>query len=170
LAAAAEEAERNHSIEWVDAYDLTVRHCVGCMRCRPDGECVLPSDDGHVMGRKIKEAGGLIIGTPVHWGNMSAPLKMILDRNVPVFMGEKPSGLPEPRQKGKRAVLATACTTPWPFNFIFAESRGAFRSLGEVLHYGGIKTIAKIAQPDTKKHPGPSDKTLARARRAGAAL
>jgi len=30
----------------------------------------------------------------------------------------------EVEQKGKRAVIVTACTTPWPFNSILPESRG----------------------------------------------
>ena len=32
-----------------------------------------------------------------------APLKLLFDRNVPVFMGESPKGMPVPRQKGTRA-------------------------------------------------------------------
>ena len=77
---------------------------------------------------RYKDADGLIVGTPTHWGNMSAQLKLLFDRNVPVFMGEKPNGFPIPRQKGKSAAIVTACTTPWPFNFIAAESRGAIRA------------------------------------------
>jgi len=36
------------------------------MKCRPDGECSLPEDDAHRVGRKIKEADGLIVGTPTY--------------------------------------------------------------------------------------------------------
>ena len=43
---------------------------------------------------RYKDADGLIVGTPTHWGNMSAQLKLLFDRNVPVFMGEKPNGFP----------------------------------------------------------------------------
>ncbi|MFO7461466.1 MAG: hypothetical protein R6X07_12680, partial [Desulfatiglandales bacterium] len=51
-------------------------------------------------------------------------LKCLFDRTVPVFMGEKASGIPLPRQKGKGAVIVTACTTPWPLT-------GSFRRAGE---------------------------------------
>ena len=68
----AEGARERHEVEWIDVYDLKMKPCIACMKCRPDGECVLPEDDAHVVGRKIKEAHGLIVGTPTHWGNMSA--------------------------------------------------------------------------------------------------
>ncbi|MGB2930055.1 MAG: hypothetical protein WBB70_14215 [Desulfobacterales bacterium] len=57
----------------------------------------------------------LIVWPPTHLGNMSAQLKFLIDRNVPVFMGEKSNGFPIPRQKGKPAAIVTDCTIPWPF-------------------------------------------------------
>lgn len=82
---------------------------------------------------------------------MCAPLKLLFDRNVPVLMGESPKGMPEPKQKGKRAVVVTACTTPWPFNFILPENRGTIRAVREVLPNGGYKIVGKIIKPGTKK-------------------
>jgi len=116
---------------------------------------------------RYKDADGLIVGTPTHWGNMSAQLKLLFDRNVPVFMGEKPNGFPIPRQKGKSAAIVTACTTPWPFNFIAAESRGAIRAVREVLHYGGYKIIGKVVRPGTKKKPEIPQKLLDKAKNIG---
>ncbi len=156
-----------HEVEWIDVYELNLKPCIACMKCRPDRECVLPQDDSHMIGRKIRDADGLIVGTPTHWGNMSTQLKLLLDRNVPVFMGEQPNGMPYPRQKGKPAVIATACTTPWPFNFIAAESRGAIRAVNEVLHYGGYRLIGKIVKPGTKNRPFISDRLADRAKALG---
>jgi len=50
------------------------------------------------MDKTVKQfrTEGLIVGTPTHWGNMSAQLKLLLDGNVLVFMGEKPNGFPIP--------------------------------------------------------------------------
>ncbi len=159
--------DEKHTVEWIDVYDLKMQPCIACMKCRPDAECVLPEDDAHIIGRKIKDAGGLIVGTPTHWGNMSAQLKLLFDRNVPVFMGEKPNGFPIPRQKGKPAVIVTACTTPWPFNFIAAESRGAVKAVREVLHYGGYKILGKIVKPGTKSKPQISKRLLEKAETLG---
>ncbi len=140
---------------------------VACMKCRPDKKCVLPQDDGHIVGNKIRNADCLVVGTPTHWGNMSAQLKLLFDRNVPVIMGEKPNGMPLPLQKGKPAVIVTACTTPWPFNFIAAESRGAIRTVNEVLHYGGYKLLGKVVKPGTKNKPEISKELLSKAKILG---
>ncbi len=75
-----------------------MKPCIGCMKCRTTDKCILPEDDAHIIGHKIKSADGLIIGTPTHWGNMSAQLKLLFDRNVPVFMDEKPNEISAPLQ------------------------------------------------------------------------
>lgn len=155
------------SIDWVDIYALDMKPCIGCMKCRPSGKCVLPTDDGHIIGEKIRCAEGIIIGTPTHWGNMSAPLKLLFDRNVPVFIGEKANGKPDPMQKGKPAIIVTACTTPWPFNFIAWESRGAINSVKHVLLYGGYKILGTIVKPGTKKDSQISADICNRAKKLG---
>lgn len=151
-------AQRGHQIEWIDVCTLKMQPCMACMRCRLYGECTLPEDDAHRVGRKIKEAEGLIVGTPTHWANMSAPLKLLFDRNVPVFIGQRPSGVPLPRQKGKPAAIVTACTTPWPLNFLAGQSRGAVRAVREVLHYGGYRILGTLVMPGTKKNPQVPDR------------
>lgn len=168
LKSVSESASQKHEVEWIDVYDLKMKPCIACMKCRPDNACVLPEDDAHIIGRKIQNADGLIIGTPTHWGNMSSQLKLLFDRNVPVFMGERPGGFPVPRQKGKPAVIVTACTTPWPFNFIAAESRGAIRAVCEVLHYGGYRIIGKVVKSGSKKNPHLSQRLHEKAKKLGA--
>jgi multimeric flavodoxin WrbA len=170
LRAVVDGAEEKHEVEWIDLYDLDMKACISCMKCRPDNACILPNDDAHRMGGKIGEAGALIVGTPTHWGNMSSQLKMLFDRNVPVFMGEKPSGMPIPRQKGKSAIIVTACSAPWPFNFIAAESRGAIRAVREVLHYGGYAILGTVVKPGSKSKPGISERLLEKARNLGKRL
>lgn len=158
---------KQHEVEWVDVYDLKIEHCVACMKCRPDKECVLPEDDAHMLGRKIRKADGLMVGTPTHWGNMSAKLKLVFDRNVPAIMGEKKNGLPDPLHKGKPALIATACATPWPFNFILAQSRGSIRAVKEILNMGGYRVVGELAQPGTKKMTAIPDGILKESRNLG---
>jgi len=167
LRAVADAASASHEVEWVDVYDLEMRSCIACMKCRPDGECVLPEDDAHRVGRLISQAGGLLVGTPTHWGNMSSPLKLLFDRNVPVFMGESARGMPLPKQKGKPAVIVTACAAPWPFNFIFPESRGAVRAVREVLRTGGYRLLGTVVKPGTKASPDVQPVLLERCARLG---
>jgi multimeric flavodoxin WrbA len=170
LRAVADGAAEKHEVEWIDIYTLDMKPCIACMKCRPDGTCILPQDGAYEIGEKIRRAGALLIGTPTHWGNMSSQLKTLFDRNVPVFMGEKENGMPIPRQKGKSAIVVTACSTPWPFNFIAAESRGAIRAIREVLHYGGYKIVGTIVKPGSKANPDISEKLLSKAKALGKQL
>ncbi len=167
LESVTEALASGHDVEWVDVCQLNMKFCNACMACRKEGKCTLPEDDAHRIGEKIRDADALVVGTPTHWGNMCAPLKLLFDRNVPVFMGESPRGMPEPRQKGKPAVIVTACTTPWPWNFILPESRGAIRAVREVLHYGGYKIVGTITKPGTKKSREIQPSLREKARRLG---
>ena len=76
---------QDNTIEWVDVNNLSIKPCMGCLQCRPDKECVLKEEDGHIVGRKIQAADALVIGCPTYWGNMTGPLKMLFDRLVPIF-------------------------------------------------------------------------------------
>ena len=136
-----------HNTDWIDVYSMKMMPCRGCMKCRDTGICILPRDDAHMAGEKISRADILIIGTPTYWGNMSSMLKMLFERNVPLFMGESKRGLPLPMQKGKHGVIISACTTPWPFSSLFNQSRGAIKAVKEVLHYGGYKILDTLECP-----------------------
>lgn len=170
LRAVVEPLAGKHEVTWVDVCSLEMGFCRGCMVCRERGMCVLPEDGAHAVGELIRGADALVVGTPTHWGNMCAPLKLLFDRNVPVFMGENARGLPLARQKGKRAVIVTACTTPWPFSLLFRESRGAIGAVREVLHYGGYRIVGTLARPGSKGAGMPSDKLLRKARNMGMRL
>lgn len=128
--------------ERIELYACDIRPCAGCMKCRKSGVCSLPHDDAHAIAEKIAAADILVVGTPTYWGGMSAQLKMAFERMVPLFMGESPRGLPQPRMKGRRAIVVAACTTPWPFNILMRQSRGAVRSLREILSTSGMKVSA----------------------------
>lgn len=141
------------NIEWIDAHRMEFRPCTGCMQCRTTNICPLPRDAAHAVGEQIRQADLLVVGTPTYWGGMSARLKMLFERLVPVFMGESALGLPQPRQKGKRALVIAACTTPWPFNILARQSRGAVRSVREILGTGGMK-VRTCEIPGTRKMNG----------------
>jgi len=125
--------------EKLNVCDLKLRPCTGCMACRTDGVCRLSRDDAHEAAEKIAEADLLVVGTPTYWGNMSGQLKLLFDRTVPVFMGESSRGIPQGRQRGKRALIVAACTTPWPFNRLMRQSRGAVGAVREVLGTAGYR-------------------------------
>ena len=138
-------------IIWENVCDLNFAFCHGCMACRSKGTCILPEDDAHKIEKEIKECDLLIAGTPVYWGNMNGKLKCLFDRLVAVMMGESKLGIPLPLHKGKKAIIVTSCTTPFPFNYICGQSTGAVRAVREFLKSSGFKVIRKINLSNTKK-------------------
>ncbi len=143
---------KNSSAEiiWENVSDLNFAFCHGCMACRSKGSCILPEDDAHRIEREIQECRLLIVGTPVYWGNMNGKLKCLFDRLVAVMMGESKRGIPRPLHKGKKAIIITSCTTPFPFNYICGQSTGAVRAVKEVLKSSGFRVIKKINLSNTK--------------------
>ena len=137
-------------IIWENVSDLNFSFCHGCMACRSKGSCILPKDDAHKIENEIKECDMLIVGTPVYWANMNGKLKCLFDRLVGVLMGESKLGIPIPLHKGKKAVIVTSCTTPFPFNYFCWQSTGAVRAVKEVLKSSGFKVIRKINLSNTK--------------------
>ena len=143
LAIMKEKLSEAGQVEWFDAYNLTVKPCMGCMRCRPDGVCVLPSDDAQRVRAAIASAEAFVVGTPVYWNNMTAPLKAVFDRNVTLFESFA-KGWPSPKLRGKRAVIVVSAGSPWPFSRLRLGGSPA-RLLKTILHAGGgMKIVGKI--------------------------
>src|SRR5512135_924534 len=138
-------------VEWVDVNDLSIRPCIGCLKCRPDKECILPRDDAHRMGGLIANCSGLVVGTPTYWGNMTGPLKLLFDRIVPTleYYELYTMRFPKPRHKGKKAAIVTASLAPFPFNQLPSQSRGALRAVKTVLHAAGFDIRKQINVPLT---------------------
>lgn len=63
----------------VHVSDLNLRYCIGCCKCYETGKCIY-SDDIESLSQKIKNAVGIIIGTPTYASNVSGQIKTIIDR------------------------------------------------------------------------------------------
>lgn len=103
--------------------------------------------------QKIQWADVLIVGSPCYWGNMNGHLKVVFDRIVYGMMGESPKGLPQALHKGKKAVIVSTCSTPWPFNIWFNQTRGVVKALREILKWSGFSIKGVIQKGGTKLHP-----------------
>lgn len=151
--------------EFVDVHQLNFDWCHGCMACRSKGNCILEKDDAHVIAEKIKAADVVVIGSPCYWANMSGKLKMLFDRIVYVMMSESKSGIPVPLNKGKKCIIATACTTPYPFNLLARQSSGAVREIKEITKYSGFTCIGVFQKGGTKKSRELTKREIARCNR-----
>lgn len=161
----SEAEKQGMTVDVLRANDLQVKPCAGCMSCRNTGKCVLGDDDSQRALRLLQQADAVIIGAPCYWGNIPGQLKLLFDRMVYGMMRDTPR-FPQPLMKGKRAILLSTCTTPWPFNIWFRQSRGAIRALREILRYSGIKVVRAIERPGTAKRPQLTDSDRAKCLRA----
>lgn len=59
-----------------------VRGCIACNGCAKNRneECVLPGDKVNVWIQKLKNADGVLLGSPVHFASLGATMKAFLDR------------------------------------------------------------------------------------------
>lgn len=156
-------------VEWVDVNDLSIRPCIGCLKCRPDKECILPRDDAHRMAELIGKCSGLVVGAPTYWGNMPGPLKMLFDRIVPALEHYElyTMRFPQPRHKGKKAAIVTASLAPFPFNQLTSQSRGAIRAVKTVLNAAGFDIRSQINVPLTPDPAHIGNRWLVKARKLG---
>lgn len=78
---AAPLREQGIEVEIVHIGNKTIRGCLGCGSCRKkqNEQCVL-NDGVNEVVRKVKEADGLLLGTPVHFSGVGGTMKSFLDR------------------------------------------------------------------------------------------
>ena len=120
LEAIKEEAEKQGAnVPAIHVHDLQIKPCNGCMNCRKNLTCVLPEDGAQATLQLINKCDVLVVGSPCYWGNLPGELKILFDRIVYGMMGESPKGIPQPLHKGKKAIIVSTCTTPYPFNILF---------------------------------------------------
>ena len=91
----------------------------------------------------MRECQIVFLAAPVYWANVPAPVKNLFDRLLGTAM-EETSTFPKPRLKGKKYMVLTSCNTPFPFSWIFGQSRGAIRNMDEFFRTAGMKPIGKV--------------------------
>ncbi len=71
--------EEGVETEVVEVGGLTIRGCIGCRGCMAKGCCVF-DDIVNETAQKLKEADGLVIGSPVYYASANGTLISFLDR------------------------------------------------------------------------------------------
>lgn len=69
-------------VEILHVGNKQVRGCMACGQCakNKNEKCVIDTDGVNEWVQKMKEADGILIGSPVHYSSMGATLKCFLDR------------------------------------------------------------------------------------------
>ncbi len=83
---AAEDAGAN--TELINMGSAEIEPCVACDICKATGECAIYDDMSEILAKLI-DSQGFIMGSPVYFGNVTAQLKMLMDRSRPLRMDFK---------------------------------------------------------------------------------
>jgi multimeric flavodoxin WrbA len=69
-------------VEIVHVGNKIIRGCLACNGCRKNknGKCVIDNDEVNEWILKMKEADGIILGSPVHYSAIPGTMKSFLDR------------------------------------------------------------------------------------------
>ena len=132
--------KKGDQVQTVYINDLSIKPCIGCMACRTKLKCSIAEDDSQLTLRMIQDADAVIMGAPCYWGNIPGQMKLLFDRIVYGMMRDTPR-FPEPLMKGKKCILISTCTTPWPWNILFKQSHGAIRAMREICRYSDRKSV-----------------------------
>lgn len=69
----------DYNVEFLNIRDYDIKPCVGCENCLLNGHCNI-DDQANIILQKIRQADGIIIGTPVYLRQISGYLKILIDR------------------------------------------------------------------------------------------
>lgn len=75
--------ENGFKTELITLHDKNINFCTGCDSCKKTDECVI-DDDMQKLTLKIKEADGIIMSSPVYFGDMTGLAKTFIDRLRPL--------------------------------------------------------------------------------------
>ena len=69
-------------VEIIQVGDKLIRDCTACNGCikNRDEKCVIDGDEVNQWIQKMKEADGIILGSPIHFAGIGAAMKAFLDR------------------------------------------------------------------------------------------
>jgi len=68
--------------ELIELAGKDIRGCTACMKCREkqDGQCHGRRDFGNEVIERLRDADGVILGSPTYFADVTAELKAIIDR------------------------------------------------------------------------------------------
>lgn len=77
---AEEFAAAGIECEVVQVGNKDIRGCIACSKCRELGKCVFDKDIVNECASKLREADGLVIGSPVYFGNPNGTVLSFMQR------------------------------------------------------------------------------------------
>jgi multimeric flavodoxin WrbA len=110
LGAFAEAATAaGHEVTTTRVYDLNLSGCKGCGFCKSQSEvCCIEDDFTKICLPAVESADMLVLASPIYFGQITGPLKTLLDRFYPFFSYDMQSR----RLGGKKFATITVSGAP----------------------------------------------------------
>ena len=105
-------ADQGAKTEVLNVNTLDLHGCQGCYKCKTEEHCGT-DDDMQKVYDMIDRADAIVMGSPIHMGQMNAQMKMFVDR---LFAYMTPDGR-FPKLNGKKLVMAYTQGQPDPDKF-----------------------------------------------------
>lgn len=136
-----------HEISWVNLHELSMQPCTRCYKCHPCGECILPEDDAHRLGRLIFSADALVIGLDSSLKNLSATFRILLDRCISCIVFQNQRGKATPWRRGRPAVIVSLENADSMASASGQKTTIDHNPLLRTLELGAFKLIGNLAVP-----------------------
>ena len=80
--------KENIEVESLNLAGKKINGCIACMKCfeNKDEKCNVKNDDFNEIIEKMKNADGIILGSPDYFGNVTTAMKSLIDRSGIVGM------------------------------------------------------------------------------------
>ena len=134
-------------VEKIVLSEIDQNPCNGCESCTKDGVCCY-NDDITAILDKIKNAEGIILGSPSYNYNVTSYMKIFLDRLFSLFTFGKGSWGSELDSKGKKAIIIGVCAGPDSSSMGFT-----IEAMKRVMIDHGVEVIIEESYFGTKRNP-----------------
>ena len=125
-------------VETVYLNGLHIKPCQGCYACKKKSStgCAV-DDDMQPLYSKLVESDAWIIASPVYWFNMSAQIKIFMDRCFALWNEDPQIN----RMYNKRIAIAMSYGDSDPFN---SGCVNALRSFQDAYRYAGARIVGMV--------------------------
>lgn len=72
--------QKGIDVELIHLHDREIRPCDGCLSCKKTKRCAIEGDDFDSIFARMREADGIVLGSPVYFGSATPQLMSLLDR------------------------------------------------------------------------------------------
>lgn len=141
-------------VEKIVLSEIELNICNGCEWCIKNKDCCY-NDDISIIIDKIKNAEGIILGSPSYNYNVTSYMKIFLDRLFSLFIFKKGSWSSEIDSRGIKSVIVGVCAGPDNSSMGFTID-----AMKRVMLDHGVEVIIEESYFGTKRNPVESNEEI----------